>query len=131
MCGDVRWSATGTPSDRLICHCRSCALAAGAPGVPWATWKTDEIAWEGAEPRAYASSEHVIRTFCGRCGTTLSYVHAGRPGEIDVATTTLTDPTLYEPEGRIWMADASAWEHRTHELPTWDAGQTQHDQKET
>lgn len=123
LCGAVRWRARGTPEHRLICHCRSCALAAGAPGVPWATWKRSDFSCEG-EHASYASSEAVVRTFCVRCGTALTYTHARRPSEIDVATTTLDDLGQYEPEGRIWMEDASAWERRAHELPTWQRGRS-------
>ena len=125
LCGDVRWSASQKPENLLICHCRSCALAAGAPGVPWATWKLAELRWKGAEPRVYASSQHVVRSFCGRCGTALSYVDAHRPGEIDVAITTLRDPDQIVPEGHIWMEDAAAWEAHAHELPSWPRGEGQ------
>ena len=117
LCGETRWRASGPPRHRLICHCRSCARAAGANGVPWATFDRTAFEFQGREPAQYASSPPVRRTFCSRCGTTLTYFHEKRPGDIDVATATLDDPTRIEPLGHIWMDDALPWEVRAHELP--------------
>jgi hypothetical protein len=57
----------------------------------------------------YRSSPAVQRGFCGHCGTTLSYAHEQRAGEIDIALATLDDPARYEPECHIWVEDRLPW----------------------
>jgi hypothetical protein len=39
LCGAVRYEAQGPATQLCFCHCESCRRAAGAPGVPWATFQ--------------------------------------------------------------------------------------------
>ena len=122
LCGAIRWRATGAPRYRTVCHCRSCRLAAGSNGVPWATFQVEAFSFTSAVPSRYASSPAVVRTFCGSCGTSLTYEHQGRAGEIDVTLGTLDDPALIEPDRHIWTEDAASWERSAHELPRYERG---------
>ena len=45
-------------------------------------------------PREYPSSPGVRRSFCGRCGTPLTYWHVERPAEVDVTIASLDAPAL-------------------------------------
>lgn len=122
LCRAIRWRASGDPLHRVVCHCRSCRLAAGSNGVPFATFPSGAFTFSGAEPSRYASSPLVVRTFCGRCGTSLTYEHERRAGEIDVTLGTLDDPARIEPDRHIWMEDAAPWEARAQEFPHNDRG---------
>ena len=118
LCGACRWEAKGTPKYRMVCHCRSCRVGVGSNGVPWATFEHGQFELTGETVTDFESSSGVTRTFCGRCGTSLTYVNATRPGEVDVTQGTLDDPDALGVEGRIWLEDAAAWERRAHALPT-------------
>ena len=109
LCGRTSWRASGVPIHRVVCHCRSCRLAAGSNGVGWATFRTDSFTLSGG-PNRYASSPLVVRTFCPQCGTTLTYEHEKRPGQIDVTLGTLDDQAAIAPDAHIMMEDAAAWE---------------------
>jgi hypothetical protein len=84
--------------------------------------KPGDLTLTGATPREFASSPGVLRTFCGRCGTPLTYSNAQRPGEIDVTLGSLNQPGLAVPADHIWMQDAPAWDLPSDGLPRYLQG---------
>ena len=70
----------------------------------------------------YRSSPQVVRGFCARCGTSLSYRHEGRGAEIDVTLATLDDPTLIAPVMHVWVQDQLPWMPIGDSLPQHQAG---------
>ena len=118
LCRACTWVATGKPLYRLICHCRSCRVAVGSNAVPWVTYQAADLHLSSDCLREFESSPGVVRTFCGRCGTSLTYTSAARRGEIDVTQGSLDEPDCLGVTGHIWMQDAAAWEHTAPRLPT-------------
>ena len=59
-------------------------------------------------PARYRSSP-VVRTFCARCGTSLTYQHTSFPDEIDVTIASLDDPAVFPPADHIWTSERIAW----------------------
>jgi hypothetical protein len=105
-----------------LCHCESCRRAAGAPAVGWLTVRRSDLHWTGAAPQEFESSPGVHRSFCGRCGTPLTYRSAARPGEIDVTICSLEQPERAAPADHIWMQDAPGWDRPSDGLPQLEAG---------
>lgn len=98
-----------------LCACRSCRLSTGAPLVPWTLippaniftanptigsqdTPADELlpvifghpvsspeVKPGLALKHYWSSPDVCRSFCGKCGATISYWCGKRPDEVDIA----------------------------------------------
>jgi hypothetical protein len=64
---------------------------------------------EWGAPASFRSSPGVERTFCGGCGTSLTYRRDDSPGSIDVHTATLNDPDAFPPTREIWLEDKIAW----------------------
>jgi hypothetical protein len=124
LCGAVRYRITGRPSVSSICHCRSCARASGAPAVAWVTFARQEVSFVRGQPVAYPSSPPVVRTFCGACGTALTYEHAARAAEVDVTTRTLDDPDLFPPAYHSWMAHAARWDRPGDGLPQFQESES-------
>jgi hypothetical protein len=110
LCGAVRYRASGPMVVGTLCHCRSCRLASGAPSVGWACFATKDFAFIRGEPVAYASSPGVERTFCGRCGTPLTYRKFAEGRTVDVTTATLDDPDAFAPTKEIWVGEKLGWE---------------------
>jgi hypothetical protein len=69
----------------------------------------------------YRSSPDVLRGFCGRCGSALTYWHAGWPQEISITIATLDNPALAEPADHTWMAHAVGWDAPADGLPQFAA----------
>src|SRR5262245_7186057 len=89
LCGAVRYRATGDSIARSLCHCRTCRLASGAPSLAWVIFRARDFAFIAGQPARFESSPGVIRTFCGRCGTSLTYQRTAETDTIDVTTATL------------------------------------------
>jgi hypothetical protein len=109
MCGDIRYRIVGEPLVTSFCHCRSCRLATGAPAAAWVIVRDGDLVIDQGTPVLFRSSPHVERTFCGRCGTSLTYRRADREGSIDVHTATLDEPDAFPPVREIWLEDKIAW----------------------
>lgn len=117
LCGAIRYQA-GAPLYRATyCHCASCRRAAGAHAIAWVTVPVESFRLLGSEPRSFASSPGVRRTFCGCCGSPLSYWVETRPDEIDLTVGTLDDSAPWAPADHIWMADAPVWDRPGDGLP--------------
>jgi len=109
LCGAVRYQARERPTASMVCHCRTCTKAAGAAAVPWVTFDTHVFSFTRGTPMEYRSSPPVTRTFCGACGTPLTYVHADRSAEVDVTTRSLDHPSAYPPSHHSWESHKLAW----------------------
>jgi len=117
LCGAVRYRCGARIWPPTLCHCESCRRAAGAHVVGWVTVHASSAAFTAGQPRSYASSPGVERTFCGNCGTPLSYRSEHRPGEIDFTIGSLDAPDAAVPVDHVWMADAPAWDRPSDGLP--------------
>ncbi len=119
-CGAIRYEMPGEVAHHALCHCTDCRKASGAPAVAWALAPADQVAITGA-PSTYASSEHAVRHFCGRCGTGLFYTNdVVFPGMIDVQSATLDDPDALPLQAQIQTAERIGWMAEAHRLPTFE-----------
>jgi glyoxylase I family protein len=109
LCGEVRYRATGAGSSATLCHCASCRRASAAPAVAWVTFPTGSFAFTRGEPLRYRSSPPVVRSFCGRCGTPLTYQHEAFREGIDVTTASLDQPERCPPVDHTWASERLAW----------------------
>lgn len=109
LCGTVRFAVVGEATNACYCHCTSCRRASGAPFVAWATFPSAQFRLLHGTLASVRSSAQVKRGFCSVCGTSLTYAHAARPEEIDVALATLDAPEAISPEYHIWTADKLRW----------------------
>ncbi|MCW5892248.1 MAG: GFA family protein [bacterium] len=107
FCGAVRYLAGGTPFDVTHCHCRDCRRVAGAPFVTWFSVRAGELRVDGT-PVRLASSADVERTFCGRCGTPLTWRRRGHDA-IDVTAASLDDPAAVTPADHTWTGQQLPW----------------------
>ena len=117
LCKSIRYRVTGPPLGQSLCHCRSCRLSAGAPSVAWIVVKRHDFDVIAGVPARFRSSPSVVRTFCGKCGTSLTYQHDESPDTIDVTTATLDAPEAFPPTREIWLEHRLAWVPLDEHLP--------------
>jgi hypothetical protein len=109
MCGAVRYRASEPPRISTVCHCADCRRGAGAQSVAWVTFPTESFAFTHGEPARFHSSPPVEHTFCGRCGTSLTYRSEERSHEIDVTTGSLDDPEAFPPTKEVFPEQKLSW----------------------
>ncbi|HEY2397313.1 MAG TPA: GFA family protein [Rudaea sp.] len=114
LCGAIRYRVTAAPTALVVCHCRSCRKASGAPSLAWAIFQAADFGFTSGKPATFASSSGVERGFCARCGTTLTYAGADRPDVADVTTATLDNPDAFAPTKEIWLEEKIGWEAVDH-----------------
>ena len=119
LCRAVRYRCGPLLYPPTLCHCESCRRAAGAHAVGWFTVRRSDLTWTGTAPREFESSPGVNRTFCGQCGTPLTYRSAKRPEEVDLTIGSLERPELAPPADHIWMDDAPSWDRPGDGLPQY------------
>ena len=115
LCSDVRYEITKSPIATGICHCVSCRRAAGAESVAWAVCSMTGFEFTRAMPSTYNSSKGVTRTFCQKCGTSLTYQVSA--DYIDVAIATLDDPEQITPTKEVWAESRISWNALHGDLP--------------
>jgi hypothetical protein len=88
--------------------------------LPFITFSIDRFTLLRGEPREFHSSPQVTRSFCGVCGTPLTYRNEDHPDEIDVMTCSLDNPETYPPSHHIWVSHRLGWVQLSDGLPTYD-----------
>jgi hypothetical protein len=116
-CGAIRYRAQGPPQSTSLCHCESCRRATGAPSLAWAIFPEDKVEVVKGTLAIYQPSPDIERGFCPRCGTSLTYRRASRPGLFDVTTASLDDPETCPPAKEIWTEERLSWEAANPDLP--------------
>ncbi len=121
LCGAVRYSVEGEPEASGICHCETCRRAASAPTLPYAIFQSDRFAFSKGSPREYKSSPLATRTFCGECGSPLTYRAANVPDRVDVMICSLDDPGAIIPTYHVWAREKVSWDRIADDLPAYSA----------
>jgi catechol 2,3-dioxygenase-like lactoylglutathione lyase family enzyme len=119
LCGAIRYRAVGDATNRTLCHCASCRRAAGAPGVAWVTVPAGGFSIVHGAPATFRSSPKVLRTFCGACGTPLTYLHEDSAEGIDVTTCSLDAPEHFAPDDHTWASERVRWFEAASALPAY------------
>lgn len=108
-CGAVVVRATGSPNIVFYCHCRDCRRSSGAPVSLFAGYRAEQVELPGGQPKEYESSPGVYRSFCGACGTPISFEDEGLPEETYLPVGIFDDPEAFEPEKHDWMSRRLRW----------------------
>jgi hypothetical protein len=119
FCGAVRYFASGKCTNTMVCHCQSCRRVAAAPVVAWVTFSSREFRFTKGKPREFRSTPAVLRSFCGDCGTPLTYRHDKQPGTLDITTASLDEPERFPPTHHSWLANDLRWVKFGDGLPTF------------
>ncbi|HSN70239.1 MAG TPA: GFA family protein [Steroidobacteraceae bacterium] len=125
LCGQVRFRIGLPTLWAAHCHCTLCRRAHGAAFVTWVGVAAERFAVvAGAQGLVrYPSSPGAVRTFCGRCGSTLFFQSTRWPGEVHVVLANLDGPIDREPDAHVYWADHVAWgDFRGRELPVIEPG---------
>ncbi len=121
LCGAIRLAALGTPIWAGHCHCQSCRRNTGAAMATFVGWAEDAFRYTSGEPAQFSSSPGVTRSFCGTCGTPLTYQSDRFPGEVHVYISVFDHPDSFRPQFHVFVAEAISWLHVEDDLPRYRA----------
>ena len=124
LCGAIRYCVSGKPMNTMVCHCQTCRRAAGSPVVAWLTFARADFRLSKGQPAEFSSTSPVRRTFCGSCGTPLTYSRRDSPDSVDVTTCSLDDPDAFPPTHHSWLSDDVGWVRFGDGLPTFPQSRT-------
>jgi len=122
MCGAVSYATTGAPSRVLHCHCHSCRQHTGSPVATLVVLKADQVTFSGEPRRIYASTPGVGRSFCGNCGTSLTWeIDFGDEGPIcAIHISTFDTPDVLTPTGHTFYPERISWFDVADDLPRYE-----------
>ena len=119
LCGEVRYELASDSKFACHCHCASCQRWSGAGFVTWATFPVDAFSVTSGTLHEYCSSPGVSREHCAACGTSITYRHNDRAGDIDLAAASLDDDAIVAPKAHIWLEDKAPWIEINDKLPKY------------
>jgi len=111
FCGRVRYEVAGIPFDETNCHCSICRRTTGAPFVSWFSVRPSEFRLASGAPVRFRSSAMATRSFCGHCGTQLTFQSDGYPDAIDITTCSLDHPEPVSPRDHTHTSGKLPWVH--------------------
>lgn len=122
LCGAVRYRYTGKVLWTGHCHCESCRRATAAPVATFLAVPKEGFGFIGSEPAYFQSSPQVVRGFCAKCGTPMSYDWSGKPDEIHLYAATLDDSSDFMAQRHDFWNERVAWLHVEDDLPKHEGG---------
>lgn len=118
LCGAVRF-AWEDGAERWCdhCHCESCRRQTASAFTTFVGITNGRWHWCGEEPTAYASSVGVVRRFCPRCGTPVSFENERWPDETHFYAALLVDHADLVPERHDHWEERVRWVELGDTLP--------------
>lgn len=118
LCGTVRYEAGGVPYNVTHCHCTDCRRSSGAAFVTWASFRTSKFHLTQGELRTLLWAGR-LRSFCGACGTPLTFMTTPQAEEIDVTVCSFDQPEKVAPKDHTWTEDRLPWIRLADGLPEY------------
>lgn len=118
LCGQLRYRITGPIDSVGHCHCGMCRRSSGGIVVTWITLPVEQFTITDGTPAVYHSSENAKRSFCGNCGSQVSFWSSVSPAEIDVTLGTLDDAHAHPADRHVYAANKLPWLRLDEDLPT-------------
>lgn len=105
FCGRIRFRVMGEPLATTACHCRDCQRFGGAPFLPGAIFRADQVVFTSGQRRLvdYGVGRH--RSFCDRCGSHLTFCRDDQPGLLEVSLYVWTTQRHSDPSSTLGIDD--------------------------
>lgn len=119
LCGAIQYEYDGEPSRVIHCHCESCRRQTASPVATFVIVPKAALRFTRGQPKEFASSPGVHRSFCDTCGSPIYYRTERRPDVIDLYAGTLSDPELVVPRSHVHVDEQLPWFEILDDLPRY------------
>ena len=116
-CGAVTFEVSGDSGWVGHCHCESCRRQSGSVMTTFAGFQLDQLHFTGAMPRRTTTDDGVTRSFCGECGSPVSYELINRPDEIHMQLGLFDDLEKLPPQDHSFLEEKVGWLRADEHLP--------------
>jgi hypothetical protein len=115
LCGRVQYQISGECSNMLSCHCSLCRKSHGSAFATFTSVQKNDLEFTaGVEHIAsYSVSDHLARTWCNVCGSTLPFLEGEH---YSVPAGTLHEPCALTIVGHLFAASKAPWYTITDDL---------------
>lgn len=109
FCGTITARFEGEPFWISSDHDDDCRRATGGAILVWVGYRPDQVTFTGGTPAHYSRTPGVVRRFCARCGTSISYEDEGTPDELYYAVGFFDQPGAFLPEAHAYWSLRLPW----------------------
>jgi len=109
FCGAIAAEMHDAPFWICFDHDDDCRRAIGSPLSIWIGYRVNQFHLTRGMPKAFSKTPGVVRTFCGDCGTSISYLDEGLGDELYVAIGFMNQPERFEPQAHAYWRMRLPW----------------------
>ncbi len=117
LCKAVNFEIDVPAQSCVNCHCESCRRQCSAPMTTYIGVLDSQWRWTGEAPKLYRSSPGVERTFCGNCGTPISFRSERMSDVMHFYVAAMEEPERFEPELHVAYEEKLSWLNIGDDLP--------------
>jgi hypothetical protein len=119
LCGAIQYEYDGEPLAAVHCHCDSCRRQTSSAVATFVMVPRTALRFTRGQPKEFASSPGVRRSFCGECGSPIAYRTERRPDIVDLFAGTLAEPALVSPSCHVYAEEQLPWFEVLDDLPRY------------
>lgn len=120
LCGAVRYRAEGEPVNALLCHCKMCQRASGAPVTALLFMDSELVKVAKGKTRLVPFSPRVSRQICDLCAAPLFFNRHARPDRVAIFVGSMDDPSGFKPRLQVCVSSAMGWLDIRNDIPLYD-----------
>jgi hypothetical protein len=117
FCGAVAAEFSGEPFSICYDHDDDCRRAIGSAVNIWVGYRPEQFKLVRGTPKPFSRTKGVTRTFCGECGTSISYKDDGLKDELYVTIGFLDCPERFPPQAHAYWRMKLPWVEFSDDLP--------------
>lgn len=116
-CGAIRFEVTAIPESVCTCYCNTCQKISGSTSMTAADFKKESLTLLQGKLLEYQSSPKVTRSFCGKCGSQLTYFHTDFPNNIEIFIGAFDNTSAFPTQMHTWTSQKPSWVRINDDLP--------------
>ena len=121
LCGDIRFRVSKDPKWAGHCHCSICRKQTCAAFTTGVDFVAEAFEWAKGKPVYFRDSVGVDRSFCARCGSSMTWEPSGRD-DITVFVGSLDRADDVHPTCHLFTSTMLPWVKVNDGLPQYPEG---------
>lgn len=116
-CGAVTFEVSGSPIWVSHCHCESCRRHCSSVVATFVGYSPEQVSFTASQPASYSSEDGVKRSFCGKCGSPVSYESNRWRDQLHLYLGIFDEPNNIRPQDHVFCEEKIGWLNIEDDLP--------------